>query len=45
MTATPFAFSREFERNVMTRIINEVNGVTRVFFDVTSKPPGTIEME
>lgn len=30
---------------VMNRIINEVKGVNRVFFDLTSKPPGTIEME
>ncbi len=30
---------------VMTRIINEVKGVNRVFYDLTSKPPGTIEFE
>jgi len=32
-------------QTVMTRIINEVRGVNRVLFDVTSKPPGTIEFE
>jgi GMP synthase (glutamine-hydrolysing) len=29
----------------MTRLINEVKGINRVFYDVTSKPPGTIELE
>ncbi len=32
-------------QTVMTRIINEVKGVNRVFYDLTSKPPGTIEFE
>ena len=32
-------------QRVMSRIINEVRGVNRVFYDLTSKPPGTIEME
>ena len=32
-------------QKVMSRIINEVNGVNRVFYDLTSKPPGTVEFE
>lgn len=45
MTATAYPFSWEFIAKVSTRIVNEVDGVCRVFYDVTSKPPGTIEME
>ncbi|KAI9821843.1 MAG: GMP synthase (glutamine-hydrolyzing) [Pycnora praestabilis] len=45
MTARAFHFGGEFLDRVSTRIINEVAGVCRVFCDVTSKPPGTIEME
>ena len=38
---------REIEvlQKVMNRIINEVKGVNRVMYDLTSKPPGTIEFE
>ncbi|MGI9394878.1 MAG: glutamine-hydrolyzing GMP synthase [Boseongicola sp.] len=45
MTADFFPFSHEFLGETATRIINEVKGINRVFYDVTSKPPGTIEME
>jgi GMP synthase (glutamine-hydrolysing) len=45
MTATPYPFSYEFLTKVSTRIVNEVQGVCRVAYDFTSKPPGTIEME
>jgi GMP synthase (glutamine-hydrolysing) len=45
MTADTFASSHEFLGRVGTRIINEVRGVNRVVYDVTSKPPGTIEWE
>ncbi|NTU77169.1 MAG: glutamine-hydrolyzing GMP synthase [Alphaproteobacteria bacterium] len=45
MTAESYAFSHEFLARAATRIINEVRGVNRVVYDVTSKPPGTIEWE
>ena len=32
-------------QRVMSRIINEVKGVNRCFYDITSKPPGTVEFE
>ena len=35
----------KYLNKVMNRIINEVKGVNRVFYDLTSKPPGTIEFE
>jgi GMP synthase (glutamine-hydrolysing) len=45
MTADFYQFDMKFLGNVATRIINEVKGVNRVVYDVTSKPPGTIEWE
>jgi GMP synthase (glutamine-hydrolysing) len=45
MTADFFPFPHDFLGRVATRIINEVKGINRVTFDVTSKPPGTIEWE
>jgi GMP synthase (glutamine-hydrolysing) len=45
MTADFFHFDMAFLGSVATRIINEVRGVNRVVYDVTSKPPGTIEWE
>ncbi|KAB2882154.1 MAG: glutamine-hydrolyzing GMP synthase [Pseudorhodoplanes sp.] len=45
MTADFYAFEMRFIGHVATRIINEVKGVNRVVYDVTSKPPGTIEWE
>jgi GMP synthase (glutamine-hydrolysing) len=45
MTADFYPFDMSFLGGVATRIINEVSGVNRVTYDVTSKPPGTIEWE
>jgi GMP synthase (glutamine-hydrolysing) len=45
MTADFFPFDMAFLGRVATRIINEVRGINRVTYDVTSKPPGTIEWE
>ena len=45
MTADYYPFSHEFLSRVSTRIINEVRGINRVVYDITSKPPGTIEWE
>jgi GMP synthase (glutamine-hydrolysing) len=45
MTADFYPFDMAFIGGVATRIINEVKGVNRVVYDVTSKPPGTIEWE
>ncbi len=45
MTADWFTFSHEFLKNVSDRITNKVEGINRVVYDVTSKPPGTIEWE
>ena len=45
MTAESAELPYEVLNKVMNRIINEVKGVNRVFYDLTSKPPGTIEFE
>ena len=45
MTADFYPFDMTFLGRVATRIINEVKGINRVTYDVTSKPPGTIEWE
>lgn len=45
MTADYFPFPHDFLGRTATRIINEVRGINRVVYDITSKPPGTIEWE
>ncbi len=45
MTADFFGFNREFLAETASRIVNEVRGINRVLYDITSKPPGTIEWE
>ena len=45
MTADIFIFSENFLKKVSGRIVGEVKGVNRVLYDITSKPPATIEWE
>ncbi|KAI0856152.1 GMP synthase [Xylaria cubensis] len=45
MSAEPFEFPFQLLKNICRRIVNEVDGITRVVYDCTSKPPGTIELE
>jgi GMP synthase (glutamine-hydrolysing) len=45
MTADYYPYDHAFLGRVATRIINEVRGINRVVYDITSKPPGTIEWE
>lgn len=45
MTANYYPYPHDFLGRVATRIINEVRGINRVVYDITSKPPGTIEWE
>ena len=45
MTASYYHFDHDFLDRTATRIINEVKGINRVVYDITSKPPGTIEWE
>ena len=45
MTADHFNFSKNFMDNVSNKIVNGVPGINRVVYDITSKPPGTIELE
>ena len=45
MTADYFRFPKYFMDNISNKIINNVKGINRVVYDITSKPPSTIELE
>lgn len=45
MTADAFEFEIAFLKRVRNRIANEVEGVARILYEITSKPPATIEFE
>ncbi|KAL7936354.1 hypothetical protein V8C35DRAFT_295295 [Trichoderma chlorosporum] len=45
MSAEPYEFKWDLLRAISRRIVNEVDGIARVVYDTTSKPPGTIELE
>ena len=45
MTADFFNFDRTFLQKISNKIVNSVKGINRVVYDITSKPPGTIELE
>ncbi len=45
MTAEHFSFPKDFLENISNKIINKVKGINRVVYDVSSKPPSTIELE
>lgn len=45
MTARPFEFPVGFLEDVSTKIVNQIDSVSRVVYDITSKPPATIELE
>ena len=45
MTADYYPFNQNFLKKVSNAIINQVEGINRVVYDTTSKPPGTIEWE
>ena len=45
MTANSYFFSHDFLDNISNKIINKVKGINRVVYDITTKPPSTIELE
>ena len=45
MTADFYNFNKNFMQNISNKIINNIRGINRVVYDITSKPPSTIELE
>jgi len=45
MTADYYDFKKNFMQTVSNQIVNNIRGINRVVYDVTSKPPSTIELE
>ena len=45
MTADFFNFNKQFMQSISNKIINNINGINRVVYDITSKPPSSIELE
>ena len=45
MTADFYYFNKKFMQNLSNKIINNIRGINRVVYDITSKPPSTIELE
>ena len=45
MTADFYFFKKSFLQMISNKIINSITGINRVVFDITSKPPSTIELE
>ena len=45
MTADFFNFKKDFMQIISNKIVNNIKGINRVVYDVTSKPPSTIELE
>ena len=45
MTADFFSFNKSFLQKISNKIVNSVRGINRIVYDITSKPPSTIELE
>jgi len=45
MTADFYNFDKKFMQTISNKIINNIRGINRVVYDITSKPPSTIELE